>query len=89
MSLCDVYDALRSRRPYKEPFSHVRAMDIILNGDGRTHPNHFDPAVLAAFKRISNKFADIFDSHHEEPQEQLEQQEQQEAKPSRNTGTAA
>ncbi|NLB64514.1 MAG: HD domain-containing protein [Fibrobacter sp.] len=45
VSLADVYDALRSRRCYKEPFSHETAKDIILQDRGK----HFDPDVVDAF----------------------------------------
>jgi len=62
MNICDQYDALRSKRPYKPSLSHNQAMDIILNGDGRTDPSHFDPAVLNAFKQISNQFDTIYSS---------------------------
>lgn len=65
MQICDVYDALRSRRPYKEAFSHERSTDIILAGDGRTLPSHFDPAVLDAFRRCSTRFHDIYEAHRD------------------------
>jgi putative two-component system response regulator len=61
MQICDVYDALRSRRPYKPPIDHARAVKIIIQGDGRTQPEHYDPAVLACFVGQAERFAAIYD----------------------------
>ncbi len=61
MNICDIYYALRSRRPYKPAFDHLKTMDIITRGDGRTQPGHFDPAVLAAFTANQDAFRAIFD----------------------------
>lgn len=45
MAVADVYDALVSKRSYKEPLSKEAAFEIIRDGAG----THFDPLVVAAF----------------------------------------
>jgi putative two-component system response regulator len=62
MGICDVYDALRSKRPYKPAFGHLKAIEIMINGDGRTQPEHFDPVVFKAFKENHQTFGDIFEA---------------------------
>jgi putative two-component system response regulator len=62
MNICDIYDALRSKRPYKPPYSHERTVEIICCGDGRTQPEHLDPNVLALFSQTQRAFEDIFES---------------------------
>jgi putative two-component system response regulator len=47
VGLSDVYDALRSARPYKQAYSEERAVDILRDENGQ----HFDPAVYAAFQK--------------------------------------
>jgi len=59
--ICDQYDALRSKRSYKGPFTHEDAMSIILKGDGRTVPAHFDPDILGIFRRTEHLFKMIHD----------------------------
>jgi putative two-component system response regulator len=54
-ALADVYDALSSKRPYKEPFTHERSKEIILEGRG----SHFDPDVVDAFLNCEPVFVDI------------------------------
>jgi len=62
MALVDVYDALRSRRPYKDPLSHKVSVDIIKKDSGI----HFDPAVVFAFMKIEGILSDLFDQMQEE-----------------------
>ena len=52
MAVADVYDALVSKRPYKEPFTHERAVDIISRDSGV----HFDPNVVEAFLSVADAF---------------------------------
>jgi putative two-component system response regulator len=63
LTIVDQYDSLRSRRPYKEAFPHDRTISIIIEGDGRTMPDNFDPEILRIFKRKEPEFKRIFEEH--------------------------
>jgi PAS domain S-box-containing protein len=52
VAVADVYDALTTKRFYKEAFSHEKARQIILNLRG----NHFDPEVVDAFLALEGQF---------------------------------
>ncbi|HEY5522908.1 MAG TPA: response regulator [Desulfuromonadaceae bacterium] len=55
MAVADVYDALRSKRCYKEAFTHETSRDIILQGRG----TQFDPAVVDAFIALEHEFNSV------------------------------
>ena len=60
VALADVYDALRSRRPYKDPMSHAKARKIILEGCG----NHFDPQIVNAFLDWEEQFIQLSERYN-------------------------
>ncbi|MBD3321519.1 MAG: response regulator [Chitinivibrionales bacterium] len=55
MAIADVYDALISKRVYKPPFTHDKAVGIIKEGRG----SHFDPDMVDAFLEIKEDFRKI------------------------------
>ena len=55
LALGDVYDALTSKRCYKDAFSHEKSLSIIMEGNG----SHFDPDVVLAFQETENEFQRI------------------------------
>lgn len=59
MALADVYDALVSKRVYKNSMDHEQAVKVIFDGRGR----HFDPDVVDAFMACKDKFKEIADKY--------------------------
>jgi putative two-component system response regulator len=55
VALADVYDALTSRRVYKDAYSHEKAKAIVLDARG----THFDPEIVDAFLANENKFRQV------------------------------
>ena len=62
MAIVDAYDAIRSKRPYKQPLCHEEAVNLIKKDSGE----HFDPHLVKVFLKIEHKFKDIFDSKSSE-----------------------
>lgn len=58
VNIVDIYDALRSRRPYKEPFPHEAACKIIDGAEER-----FDPMIFKAFHDCAEEFRRLFDEN--------------------------
>ncbi len=61
VNIADQHDALRNKRSYKPAFDHATTYRIIADGDGRTHPAHFDPEVLRMFKKLHGRFEEIYE----------------------------
>jgi len=55
VAVADVYDALISRRVYKEPFAHDVAREIMFAKSG----THFDPVLTEAFRQAEEQFIEI------------------------------
>ena len=56
MAIVDVYDAVRSKRVYKDPIPHEEACKIILRERG----THFDPAIIDVFVQLQNELEHIW-----------------------------
>jgi len=52
MAIADVYDALVSRRPYKEALTHEEAVKMIAENKDK----HFDPNLIEIFIEASDRF---------------------------------
>jgi len=61
MAIADVYDALVSKRVYKEPFPHEKSIAIMIDGRGK----HFDPILLDAFVEIQDEFRVVAETYRD------------------------
>ena len=55
VAVADVYDALTTKRCYKEAFSHEKSCDIIYHDSG----THFDPRAVEAFMELKDEFMNV------------------------------
>ncbi len=56
VALVDVFDALTSRRPYKEPYAFEQTVDILQEG----HGSHFDPIIADCFFLHLDQFRELY-----------------------------
>jgi len=60
VAVADVFDALTSKRPYKDAIPFDRAFDMMLNGSG----SHFDPNIIAVFAKRREKIFELYSKFH-------------------------
>jgi putative two-component system response regulator len=68
VAIADVFDALTSKRPYKEPFTIEKSLAIVKEGRG----THFDPDVVDAFFDIQDEILNIKKQYSEDNQKIIE-----------------
>ena len=61
-AIADVFDALISKRPYKEPFPLEKSFTIIREGRG----SHFDPEVVDAFFAVEKEVLSIRETYKDQ-----------------------
>ena len=61
--VADVYDNLRAPRPYREELPHSKAVDILVNGDEKSSPEHFNPDVLQALLTQHRDIESIYERY--------------------------
>ena len=66
-AIADVFDALTTRRPYKEPFAVDKALAIVREG----REKHFHPEVVDAFFSITDEILRIREDNGDEGESTL------------------
>jgi HD-GYP domain-containing protein (c-di-GMP phosphodiesterase class II) len=67
-AIADVFDALTSKRPYKEPFTFDKSIEILKEGRG----THFDPVLVDMFISIAQPLYDLLSGKDDTvPREEL------------------
>lgn len=60
VAVADVFDALTSKRPYKEAYTFDESMEIIISGKGK----HFDPRIIDCLIKYEKEFRQLYNSFH-------------------------
>lgn len=60
-AIADVFDALTSKRPYKEAFTIEKSVAILEDSSG----SHFDPAVVSAFTASLPEILEVYEKYKE------------------------
>lgn len=66
MAVADVYDALVSRRSYKQKWEPKDAYDEIIRGSG----SHFDPMIVSIFQKKYDLFYSVVQKYPDSPQDE-------------------
>jgi putative two-component system response regulator len=66
-AFADQYDSLRSLRPYKPPFDYIKAYRIMVEGNERIGPHHFDSKIVEIFKDSHKAFERIYEHNKDIP----------------------
>jgi HD domain len=61
-AICDVFDALVSKRPYKEAWTHEKALEYVKNQSGK----HFDPELVEKFLAIYPQIKEFYAIYHDD-----------------------
>ncbi len=72
VTLVDQYDALRSPRPHRMLRNHLQACKILLTGDDKTSPSHFDREVLKGFAKIHQEIERVYEPPSEQSPAKIE-----------------
>lgn len=64
VNIADQYDSLRNQKIYRPSFDHDTSCRIIMEGDNRTMPYHFDPRILMAFRTAAPRFQEICERYN-------------------------
>lgn len=67
VAIADVFDALTSKRPYKEPYSVAKSLDIIKESSG----THFDPDVVEAFVAVEDEILETKEKYKDKQEGKL------------------